>query len=72
MVEGWKCPQCSAVMAPWKGRCENCTGQEAVKWFRIPQQPVFPRPMPNTPNGHGGLCACPQCLPFTITCTNES
>ena len=24
--EGWQCPVCKAVMAPWKPSCINCTG----------------------------------------------
>lgn len=24
--EGWQCPICKAVMAPWKPSCINCTG----------------------------------------------
>lgn len=23
---GWKCPICQAVMAPWQTHCVNCTG----------------------------------------------
>ena len=26
--EGWICPKCGAVMAPWKPNCINCTGNE--------------------------------------------
>ena len=34
MQEGWQCPICKAVMAPWKPSCINCTG--------IPQLTITP------------------------------
>ncbi len=30
--EGWQCPNCGRVMAPWMPSCENCQGKP---------QPVF-------------------------------
>lgn len=24
--QGWECPRCSAVFAPWMAQCLNCTG----------------------------------------------
>ena len=26
--EGWVCPKCGAVMAPWKPSCINCIGNK--------------------------------------------
>lgn len=26
MLQGWRCPQCGAVMAPFERSCINCTG----------------------------------------------
>lgn len=30
MTEGWKCPQCLAVMAPWVAYCRNCVPVKAI------------------------------------------
>ena len=27
---GWKCPACSAVMAPWQSSCVNCYGEQKL------------------------------------------
>lgn len=28
--EGWRCPQCGAVMSPWTSFCVNCRGNASI------------------------------------------
>lgn len=30
--QGWECPVCHAVMAPWKQGCINCTGNHGTSF----------------------------------------
>lgn len=47
MNQGWLCPKCSKVYAPWVKECGSCNGQMATRpqitwipptrWYRYPQ-----------------------------------
>lgn len=48
MNEGWMCPKCKAVMAPWASTCVNCSGKVSLP---------YPNTTTWTPNG----IICPRC-----------
>ncbi len=39
MNQGWVCPKCGAVMAPWVSECVNCRGMQNAPGDPIPYQP---------------------------------
>ena len=39
MKQGWVCPECGAVMAPWVTVCINCTGDGRRL---VPYELVYP------------------------------
>lgn len=40
MQEGWVCPKCGTVNAPWKDKCD-CTNIEKLKSPQYPQYPKY-------------------------------
>ena len=42
MKQGWVCPECGAVMAPWVTACINCTGDERQL---VPYEPTYVYPL---------------------------
>ena len=42
--QGWQCPVCGAVMAPWCSSCINCTGHKNVT-IGTGSTPGYPYPM---------------------------
>lgn len=42
--QGWQCPVCRAINAPWKGQC-GCHNSQTQTWpGTVPNVPNFPQP----------------------------
>jgi hypothetical protein len=47
MNEGWVCPKCGRVFAPWVSECKYCgPGMIPLTGFSYPEPPPWPIPHP--------------------------
>ena len=48
--EGWRCPVCGKVNAPWVSQCPCCDGEGTYPKIEGPYVPYEPRPWWTDPN----------------------
>jgi len=46
--QGWECPKCGQVYAPWMAKCQSCSGVVSITVGGV-----------NTPVHIGCSCTCP-------------
>ena len=76
-AEGWRCPHCGAVMAPWQPSCINCTGknQRPIEYQTdIPNITIKSDQITTAPNTITWASSLGNCITTdkTIDCTLTS
>ncbi len=76
-AEGWRCPHCGAVMAPWQPSCINCTGksQRPIEYHTAAPNITIQSGKTNaTPNTITWASSLDNCITTdkTINCTLTS
>lgn len=79
-MQGWKCPRCGRINAPWKSHCD-CTEEPKTNWPGLPDgSGISINKLPyyknnpckycsnNPDNGGSGNCNCILGLMNEVTC----
>ena len=62
MQEGWKCPECGKVKAPWVQECDHVALEQAGSTYWAPLQSYMPYQQP----GYTTLSPMPSQWPITV------